>query len=122
MNKNIINLFKGAILIITSIFVSTIIINILYYFDIINVNLIKYIKLFLLVIIFLAGGIYIGKKSTSKGYINGLKLSLIIVVFTFILSIILGNFKLIRIIYYILITICITFGSMIGINKKTINE
>ncbi len=70
-------------------------------------------------IVFFLGGIYIGKKTEAKGYINGLKLSIIMVIITFILNILFNNFKLIKIVYYLLTTICITFGSMVGINKKS---
>ena len=118
MNKNIINLLKGTILIIGLLFISSIIINIFYYYDIISNNIIKYIKMFLTIISFFSGGVYIGKNSNSKGYINGLKLSLIIVIITLILSIIFNNLKVGRIVYFIITTICITFGSMIGISKK----
>ena len=118
MNKNIINLLKSILLILGLLLVSSIIINILYYFDIINNNFIKYLKMILSIISFFIGGIYIGRKSISKGYINGLKLSLIVVIVSLILGVIFNNLKLSRIIYYILTTISITFGSMIGINKK----
>lgn len=118
MNKNIINLLKSILLILGLLLISSIIINILYYFDIINNNFIKYLKMILSIISFFIGGIYIGRKSISKGYINGLKLSLIIVIISLILGVIFNNLKLSRIIYYILTTISITFGSMIGINKK----
>lgn len=118
MNKTIINLLKGTILIFILLFISSLIINIIYYFDIINNNLINYLKMFIAILIFFIAGIYIGKKSESKGYLNGLKLSLIIVIITLLLSIIFNNFKVSKIIYYLIITSCITFGSMIGINKK----
>ena len=118
MNKTIINLLKSTLLIIILLFISSIIINILYYFDIINNNIIKYLKMFISIIIYFIGGVYIGKKSNSKGYINGLKLSGIIVILTLILSIMFNNLKVSRIIYFILTTICITFGSMIGINNN----
>lgn len=121
MNKTIINFFKGSILIIGLLFLSSIIINILYYYDIINNNLIKFLKMFLSIISFFIGGVYIGKKSNSKGYINGLKLSLIIIFIFLVLSIILNNFKISRIIYYLITTTCITFGSMIGINNTKNN-
>ena len=122
MNKNIVNLFKGTLLIIILLFLFSIIINVLYYFDIINNNLIKYIKMFLSITTFFIGGLYIGKKSDYKGYQNGLKLSIIIVILMLLLTIIFNNFKVSRIIYLLITIICITFGSMIGINKKTIKE
>lgn len=118
MNKNINNLLRTSILILGLLLISSLIINTLYYFDIINNNLIKYLKMFISIIIFFIGGLYIGKKSDNKGYINGLKLSIIIVLVMFLLSIILSNFKISRIVYFLITTTCITFGSMIGINKK----
>ena len=118
MNKNIINLIKSTIIIISILFISSIIINVIYYYDIINNNLIKYLKMFLSITSFFIGGVYIGRKSINKGYINGLKLSLIIIVISLLLSLILNNIKVSMIIYYFITSICITFGSMIGINKK----
>ena len=119
MSKNIINLFKSVALIMVLLFISSIIINTLYYFDVINNNLVKYFKMFLSIISFFIGGINIGKKTDNKGYISGLKLSLIIVIIITLLSIIIGNFSISRIIYLLILTTAITFGSMIGINKKT---
>jgi len=118
MSKSIINLLKATLLITILLFISAFIINILYYYDIINNNLIKYFKMFLSIFSLFVGGIYIGKKANSKGYINGLKLSLIIVFIFIIISMIVNNFKISRIIYYLIMTICITFGSMLGINRK----
>ena len=71
---------------------------------------------------FFIGGIYIGKKTNNKGYIAGLKLSLIMIILFLILSLIFNNLKVTRIIYFIITTICITFGSMIGINKTKNNN
>ena len=122
MKKNLIYLIKGSLLIIILLFIVSILINIFYYFDVINNNLINYLKMFLTITIFFVGGIYIGKKSESKGYINGLKLSLIIVLFFFTISIIFNNYKVSRIIYYLITTTCITFGSMIGINNNKENK
>ena len=122
MNKTIITLIKSLSIILFSLFISSLFINTLYYFDIINNNLINYIKLFISIIIFFIGGLYIGFHSNSKGYINGLKLSILVVIITLILNIIFGNFKLTKIIYYLITTICITFGSMIGINKTKSNS
>ena len=109
---------KSILLIIISLFISSLIINTLYFFDLASTNIIKYLKMFLSLTIFFISGFYIGKKSISKGYINGLKLSGIIVLLFIIVGLLFNNMKIIRIVYYIIITICITFGSMIGISKK----
>ena len=60
-----------------------------------------------------------GKNSPNKGYLYGLRLSLIIIILLLILGIIFNNLNLSRIIYYLIITFTITFGAMLGINKKT---
>ena len=112
------NLFKSITIIISLLFIFSIIINILYYFDIISNNISKYIKMLFSILSFFIGGLYIGKNSLNKGYINGLKLSFVIVILFLIIGIAVNNLSYSRIIYYIIITICITFGAMIGISKK----
>lgn len=110
---------NAVIIIFILLFIATLLINILYYFDIISSNVVKYLKMLSIILSFLFGGIYMGKNSPNKGYIYGLRLSLI-VIFTFLISgIIFNNLCFSRIIYYLITTFCITFGSMIGINKKT---
>lgn len=110
--------FKSILIIIFGLFISSIIINTFYYFDIVSNNTVKFMKMFLSIITFFISGLYIGKKSISKGYINGLKLSLIMVFIFLILGLIFNNLKIVIIVYYLIMTTCITFGSMIGISKK----
>lgn len=93
-------------------------INILYFFDIIDNSIIKFLKIFVILISSFIGGFIRGFNSTTKGYINGLKLSAIIISFFLIINISLTKFNFSNIIYYIIILLTITFGSMIGINKK----
>ncbi len=59
-----------------------------------------------------------GRNSPNKGYFYGIRLSLITVIILIIFGIIFNNIKISRIIYYLIVTFCITFGSIIGINKK----
>ena len=118
MSNTIKNFIKAGLIIIVLLLVFSLIINVLYYFDIINNNATKYIKMFLSILSFFIGGLYIGKNSMSKGYINGLKLSLIIILLFFIIGLILNNLSFSRIIYYLITITCITFGAMIGISKK----
>lgn len=93
-------------------------INTLYYFDILSNNIVRYLKMIYLISSFFIGGIYMGLNSPNKGYLYGLRLSLIYIIISIILSIIFNKITLSKIIYYIILTSCITFGSMIGINKK----
>lgn len=95
-----------------------IIISLLSYFEIINLNITKIMMIISLIISGLISGIYLGLNSNSKGYLEGIKLSLIIlIIFTFF-NLILRNFNCLTILYYLIIILIISIGSMIGINKK----
>ena len=118
MSNTLKTFLKSILIIIVGLFISSIIINTLYYFDMVSNNVIKYLKMFFSITIFFISGLYIGKKSISKGYINGLKLSLIMMVLFILLGIIFNNIKLLRTVYYLIMMTCITFGAMIGINKN----
>ena len=92
--------------------------TILYYFDIINNNTMKYLKIIIIILSTFMGGFKIGKLSTSKGYSIGIILSLLIIFIFFIISIFTKNIRFNLFIYYLIITITTTLGSMIGINKN----
>ena len=109
---------KSLTIILGIIIFSTLLINLLYYFDIIGNNLVKYFKMIFLVMAFLLGGVYMGKNSPNKGYLYGLRLSFIIVIILILFGVVFNNLNFTRIIYYLVIIFTITFGSMIGINKK----
>lgn len=111
---------KSILWFIIPLLIFVLIINTLYYFDIINNTTIKYFKILSILISSFTCGFIRGKTSINKGYLNGLKLSSIIVLFFFILSLLFKEFNLLDLIYYIIITLTITFGSMVGINKKEI--
>lgn len=118
MSDLIKNFLKATLIIMGILFIFTIIFNILYYYDILNNNSLKYCKMLASILSFFIGGVFIGKNSLNKGYINGLKLSLIMIIIFLIFGIIFNNIKSSRIIYYLIMSVCITFGAMIGISKK----
>jgi putative membrane protein (TIGR04086 family) len=89
------------------------------YLNIITGTFLNIMKFLIPVIALFVGGIMIGKISSNKGWLNGLKLSLILIVLFFILSLIFSikiDFK--NLIYYLILAGSSMFGSMIGINKK----
>lgn len=111
---------KSLLYILISILISTILITTVNYFDILGNNIIKYLKLIVLVISILIGSIYIGRRSKSKGYLEGIKIGLI-TIFILILLNYLGfdnKISLDIIIYYLIILVSSILGSIIGINKK----
>lgn len=105
-------IFVGLIL-ITALFI-----NIFYYYNLINTTVYKIIIIITISIITFISSYLLGKKTKEKGYLEGIKFSLIIIALMFILSIIFKNLSLNTIIYYLIIVLSSITGSSIGINKK----
>lgn len=106
----------GWIVLINLVF--SFIITIFHYFDFFSPSTIQTLKLFSVILSMFIGGIYIGKKSEKKGYLEGIKIGLIIILIIFLITIISKNFELKTIIYYLLILVSSCFGAMIGIQRK----
>ena len=119
INKEVIfKYLKGLLFFLVPFLVLTLLITILYYFDILNNQIIKYFKIVIVILSCLLGGFIIGRSSNSKGYLNGIKLSGIIIVIFLILNLILGGFKWYHLVYYLIILVTTTIGSMLGISLK----
>lgn len=89
------------------------------YFDIINFNTFKILKVITSIVSLFIGGFIIGKKSDKKGFLEGIKLGVIYVLIIFILSICLSNFKISKLLLYFMLILTSMLGSMFGINKNT---
>lgn len=111
---------KVLLYIIIPILILNIITSIFYYFNIINTNTINYLKLFIIAISMLIGGIYIGSKTNKKGWLEGLKIGLEVIIILFIISYLAFDkgIDIKTVIYYFIILISSILGSMIGINKR----
>ena len=118
LEKTIKNYLKSFLYFIIPFLGLLFITSIFYYFDILSNQVIRYFKITIVILSSLLGGYSIGKKSTNKGYLSGLKLSAIIVSLFLIINIILKGFKWYHLVYYIIIMIVTIIGSMIGINRK----
>lgn len=114
----------ALVYIISSLFILTLILTILNYFDLVSINVLKYLKLFAGILSLLIGGLYIGKNSNEKGYLEGIKLGSIFIFILFLFNILgLGNgIRFALFIYYIILIASSMLGSMIGINKKEITQ
>ena len=109
--------------ILISFIILTFVVTLLNYFDVTTGNTLKLIKIVVPIISTLFGSIYLGLKSDKKGYLEGIKLGIIMSFLFFIFSF-LGldkNLSFSRIIYYLIITITSMLGSMIGISKKSLD-
>lgn len=118
--KYIKNLGLSFIYIIVSMLLITFIITFLNYFNIISDNIISIFKILIPIISLFIGGVYIGKKSNKKGYLEGIKLGLFFSIFLIIFNFLAfdDSFKLKYLLFYLIIIISGMFGSMIGINKS----
>ena len=114
------NLGKCFLYIISVLLISTIVITILNYFDILGSKLVTFFKIIIALVSMFIGGVIMGKNSKQKGWLEGLKLASIITVIIIILNCIILNqsWKIKNLIYYLILLISIIFGSMVGISKK----
>lgn len=94
--------------------------TILYFFNITSDGANNILKIINFIIIFLSTGIYIGRRSNKKGWIEGLKISSIIMLISILFVLILPSIKFSGslFLYYLFIFITTIIGSMIGINFK----
>lgn len=71
-------------------------------------------------LLFFIFGFINGKKTDKKGFIEGLKTALILIVIMFLLSIVLYDysFKISNLIYYLILGLSSIFGAIFGKNKK----
>lgn len=91
-----------------------------YYFNFMGNKVYEVLQFIIPIISFLTGGFVMGKHAKHNGWKEGLKLgfftSILFLLFTFLglqQKLLLPN-----LIYFIVIVVTITFGSMIGINYK----
>lgn len=100
--------------------VATLFMTILNYFNLIGKSIVSIFQIIIPILSIIISGYIFGKKCLKKGWIEGLKLSLIIIIILIILNVILkNNFQLKNLIYYFILMFSCTIGSIIGINKRT---
>lgn len=118
------NLGFSFIYIISSLLILTFFITILSYLNIMGDKVISIFKIIIPIISLLIGGFYIGKRSNKKGFIEGIKLglifSIILIIFNFLA--LNNSFKLKYLLFYLILIISSTLGSMIGINRKKLTN
>ena len=109
--------------IIGIILVSTFFITLLNYVNIISGTALTISKILICVISLFVGGFVMGRRSSKKGWLEGLKLALIFLLLLLLFNYLgLGNTpKIKNLIYYAIIIVSCIFGSIIGINKKKNN-
>lgn len=90
------------------------------YFQIISDSMTSYFYLFSLILTFFFGGVSLGKKCDTRGYLEGIKLGsffiLLFIICRFVIFRI--SFKIDFILYLVILLITSITGSIVGINKK----
>ncbi len=120
---NAIKYLKTLIYILIPILILNIILSLLYYFNIVGDGTSNYLKLLIIAISMLIGGIYIGSKASKKGWLEGLKVGVEVIILLFIISYLAFDqgINIKNIIYYFILLASSMLGSMIGINKRKAN-
>ena len=114
--KYIINYGMGLIYPIGALFISPIILAIL---NLIGMKSYNIVILVIMIISCFLGGFKIGKTSNKRGYINGLVLGSILVGILLLFSLFSKeSINVSSFIYYLILIITCTVGSMLGIQKK----
>lgn len=115
---------KPLVLTLSTILILTLIVTIFNYFNIINFKIIKVLKIIIPLIATFIGGFIIGVRSDENGWLAGIKYGLIFLVLLLLFNVLALRYKiqLKDFIYYLILLLSTTVGSMIGINTKKNNE
>ena len=121
--KNIKTYLKYLVISLISILVGLLIISTLYYFDILSNNIVSYIRVIYMMLVIFIISFILGKNTDKNGYLAGIKFGLMnIITFLIFGLLFFKNGLQLRLILYDFILLFISIlGSMIGINKKSIN-
>ena len=103
--------------------VITLLATALNFFNVITTNTMGIFKMIIPVIALLISGIYLGSKAKNKGWKEGLKLSVFIILLLLFFHLVWMNetFGMKNILYFAILLISGMVGSMVGINIKRKN-
>lgn len=88
------------------------------YFNIINYQTLAIGKIIIPILSLGLGGLLMGKNATKNGWLEGLKISIIIVIILIAFTSIIGEFSPKKITFFLILIIAGIFGSILGINTK----
>lgn len=117
---NVLKYLKALLYMLISVIVFSFFISTLNYFDIIGKGLINVFQIIAVIVSMFIGGFYVGKNSSNKGYLQGLKIGGIALTILFLLNYLgFGNgFSLEILLFYLIVMVSVITGSVVGINKN----
>lgn len=111
-------IYKPFIFVVVFILISTFLVTLLNFFNILNYKLTIFAKFLMTIIAFFIGGFKIGKISKKQGWLEGIKFSMFLIIPMVIINLVLKSFEYKALIFYLILIISNIIGSMFGINKK----
>ena len=119
--KNILTCFG---IVIASIMVLSFIMTVFSFFNILNDSVTSIFKILIPIISLLMSGIVMGRNSNKKGWLEGLKLGLLVSLLIMLFNILglRNSFKISNLLFYTILTFSSIVGSMIGISAKRLNN
>ena len=112
------NYLKSSLYSLGIMIICTIIITILNYFNIINGTLLNIIHYIIPIISVMVGSFILGKTSSKKGYIEGLKYSGMWSIIFLIINIFIKELNISSIIFFVILILLSMLSSILGINRK----
>ena len=112
------NLFFSFVYFISIFLVSTFIFTIFYYFNLVSDSINSIIKFIIPIISISVSSFILGMKSVKKGYVEGIKLSIIVILFFSVIGMLFGSFNFNTVIYYLILVLSSSLSGMLGINRK----
>ncbi|MEG0826557.1 MAG: TIGR04086 family membrane protein [Bacilli bacterium] len=108
---------KGLSCAIASFIILTFIMTLLNYTGLIKYNTVNIIELLIIFISIFIGSFVVGRNSTKKGWLEGLKFSFVFLIILIVFNYLGFNvkFQIKNLLYYFILIISSIFGSMIGI-------
>lgn len=101
----------------------TLLITLFNYVNLFNAKVTTFFKMITPIIAMFVGGFIVGKKAKAKGWLEGLKLGLIMIVLLILMSFLIfkQDWELKNVIFYLILLSSTIFGSMVGISKRIEN-
>lgn len=112
------NYLKSSLYTIGVMIICTIIITLLNYFNIINGTLLNIIHYIIPIISVMVGSFMLGRSSSKKGYVEGLKYAGIWSIIFLVINIFTKGLDWSSIIFFILLVFLSMLSSILGINRR----
>lgn len=120
MRKTILNFSITTLFLLISTFIISLVLSLLHYYNVININFYNILTNILSILIFLGAGIFLGFKSETKGWLKGLILGIIYLIIAFLVhfAIIKDTLEFQSVLNILIKFIILPIGSIIGVNLK----